>query len=142
MRLFLLAVFALLSACSPETRLKRLVKRYPELLADNMQLIRTVDTVTIQGDTIYRQFYFRPGESARDTFVIRSLNTTTIIERDGNRLSVAQQTPTRDTIITKDRTAPVAVVRPDPWYYRLAWPVFAATLIFLLLIKKPRKTEA
>jgi hypothetical protein len=60
---YLLPLLFLLSACSAEKRLQRLVDKHPEL--SRTDTITVVDTIYIPGDTLWRQVLLRSTDTIR-----------------------------------------------------------------------------
>jgi hypothetical protein len=60
---YLLPLLFLLSACSAEKRLQRLVEKHPEL--QRTDTITVTDTIYIPGDTLWRQVLLRSTDTIR-----------------------------------------------------------------------------
>ncbi len=137
-KLTFLTIFLLLAACTPESRLKKLLKHHPEL--------QTPDTILVQ-DTLYI-----PGIKADTQFQLTQLHDTVWL--DAGRLSVSMIAKNEtlyvqgkckpDTIFTihKIPVEKIRLVKPntlDALIPRIPWIVLGLITILAGLILLFRK---
>jgi len=103
-------ILLLLSSCSPQKRLNRLVKKHPELInVDTLSVHDTIHTETITADTVFK-----------DTTFLRLLRDTITVVND--RLTIKQYYY-RDSIFIQGECKGDTLVREIRVPYKYIQPV-------------------
>jgi len=117
-------IILLLSSCSPQKRLNRLVKKHPELIkVDTLSVHDTIHTETIKADTVFK-----------DTTYFTLLRDTITVVND--RLTIRQY-HYRDSIFIEGECKGDTLVREIRVPYKYVQPVIRTktpTYIIILLV--------
>lgn len=135
-------MLVVVSACTPQMRLERIVRNHPEVLTKNY-----LDTSFVyQIDTFYLH---APGMDTTliqtDTVIVHdSLGTITVYkQKEGKVRIVTQYRPMlfpvvrKSMTITRDNTLHVASAPIDKWKYRkqgIVWCLITEAILFILYI--------
>ena len=135
-KFFILLSILVLFCCSPKQRLKRLLKKHPEL-------IRTQDTI-ITDTIITRSFYYDSTLKAnyfRDTIIIVKNNLTTKVHYNYNTDSLYITNDLKPDTIIKTITVPGKTIEVHKQANSLIyWFIIFITILLLIgLIKVIRK---
>lgn len=131
----LLIITLLLSsifACSPEKRLSRLVRKYPQLV--HSDTIKRIDTVVFKGsqhDTIFRT------QITKDTVIIRENNLTVKYFNDGKTTYLKGVCDTiriiREVPFIVNTVSPVKEVHVMRWWDWIVYVIAGLALLFVVL---------
>lgn len=139
----LFAAMVVFSACTPQQRLNRLVKKHPELVkVDTIKFTDTTFTIAHYSDTIVSLL-----ASRTDTIVLTKNNIITKVFTHRDSIFISS-TALPDTII-KTISVPYEYVKPQPTglidtiietrLFKVFWLIFTVILILLVLKKSSRK---
>lgn len=137
MRLLYIAIGLSLTACSPQQRLNRLIKKHPQLLTTTVDTLRIHDTITVEAvrvDTsiLIKHFYERVLDTihlTRERLTVKIWQRDSVIQMQGECAA--------DTIFY-DRVIPVEriVAEVDASIPLWVWGVIGWLLLMVLLILK------
>jgi len=103
-------IILLLSSCSPQKRLNRLVKKHPELIkVDTLSVHDTIHTETIKADTVFK-----------DTTFLRLLRDTITVVNDRLRINTYHY---RDSIFIEGECIGDTIIREIRVPYKYIQPV-------------------
>ena len=134
--LILIAVAALLTSCSAERRLQRLLARHPQL--NDTTVITVVDTVVVPGETIFKPVVLRTTdtvtvESERQSVRIVRIPTGSPCDTATIRADILARVMPDTMVVT--RSVEVARVVPCPPGEKVAsWWRTAAIILALLIL--------
>ena len=141
--LHILAIAALLVACSPERRLQKLLRDNPEL--SRVDTITVVDTVYVPGDTLWRSVLLRDTvtiESERQVVKVQRIRTGSPCDTAAIALDIEARVKP-DTVYTTvtvevDRVVPCPpTMRVHSWWRTAALVLGVFSLALFILYRYP-----
>jgi adenosylcobinamide amidohydrolase len=123
---------AFLFSCSPEKRLSRLIRKYPQLV--DSDTIKRLDTVIVNGtqhDTIFRS------SITKDTVVIRENNLTVKYYNDGKTTYLKGVCDTikiiREVPFIVNTVSPIKEVHVMRWWDYIIYAIAGLAILFVIL---------
>lgn len=121
-----LVLILLLSSCTPQKRLDRLIRRHPELVrVDSVKIVDTVITRDVSIDTMRVM-------NTHDTFIVNRDKLTVQVIRHQDSIYVFGKCAS-DTVVI-ERSVPVKVVESQSDEGVLKWVVPVLLVIIMLMI--------
>lgn len=120
----IIAILILLSSCSPQKRLNRLLTKYPQLLHSKVD---TVYIESVEADTI---FYY----NQKDTVVIREGKLTMKYFYNSSDSTVYLQGKCAADTLIREIMIPSKVEYKENWYNKILMPFGIIGLVLILYI--------